>query len=85
MIKEIMIIFAIITGLFFSSCNYNTSENKQTEEEEIETLDTDYDPQRVDDDLANKVKVYITTKFLTDADLRAISEEDRSFSSTKQT
>lgn len=79
MIKEIMIIFAIITGLFFSSCNYNTSENKQTKEEEIETLDTDYNPQSVDDDLANKVKVYITTKFLTDADLRAISEEDRKF------
>lgn len=74
-----MMIFAIIAGLFFSSCNNNTSENKQTEVQENETIDTDYALQGVDDELANKVKEYITTKFLTDSDLRAIAEEDRKF------
>ena len=77
--KEIMMIFAIIAGIFFSSCNNNTSENKQTEVQENETIDTNYSHQSVDNELANKVKEYITTKFLTDADLRAISEEDRKF------
>lgn len=72
-------IFAIIAGVFFSSCNNNTSENKQTEVENNETIDTNYALQNVDDNLANKVKEYITTKFLTEADLRAISKEDRHF------
>lgn len=77
--KEIMMMFAIIAGLFFSSCNNNSSENKKTEVQENETIDTNYTLQSVDDDLANNLKEYITTKFLTDADLRAISEEDRKF------
>lgn len=77
--KETMMIFALIAGVFFGSCNNKTSKNKQTEVEKKETIDTDLASRSVDDDLANKVKDYITTKFLTEADLRAISEEDRKF------
>ena len=77
--KGIIITFGIIAGIFFSACNNKTAENNKTAVTEIETIDTDYASRGLDDDLAVKVKNYITTKFLTEADLRVISEEDRKF------
>lgn len=74
-----MMTFAIIAGVFFSSCNNNTSEKEQKNIEKKETIGDDYAFRSIDNDLAKKIKEYITTKFLTDADLKAISEEDRNF------
>ncbi|MGV8962078.1 MAG: hypothetical protein ACOH2V_01705 [Candidatus Saccharimonadaceae bacterium] len=83
--KSILITFAIIAGLFFSSCKKSSSVNNQKEEKkEIkikneEPIVSDYAKQSVDDELADRVKNYITTKFLTEGDLRAISEDQRKF------
>lgn len=90
--KSILITFIVFTGLFFSSCNNKKSKSDseevtkemETEKEEAtpvkkEVVTIDFDEQTVDDELANKIKNYIANDFLTDGDLRAISEEQRKF------
>lgn len=84
-----LITFVILTGLLFSSCKNNQSENNQTqdsEEVEIEekipieaTTVNDFAKQSVDDELADKIKDYLTTEFMTEGDLRAITEDQRKF------
>ena len=79
--KSILITFAILSGLVFSSCKNTNSKNKIKGETTIPvgTKDLDYAKQSVDDELADKIKNYINTTFLTEADMRAISEDDRKF------
>ena len=77
MSKSTLITIAIITGLLFSSCRNNSSENKQVGESD--TKSTDIATQNPNDELAEKINNYITTQFMTEADLRAISEEDKKF------
>ena len=91
--RNLLITFAILTGLFLNSCKNSSSENNQTEvSKEIkseteetnsvegrEAIVTDYAKESIDDELADKIKSYITTKFLTEGDLRAISEDQRKF------
>lgn len=90
--KNILIILVIFTGLYISSCKNTTSENDQTqgdtelktEKEEADLVDekpmiTEFAKQSVDDELADKIKYYINTEFLTEGDLRAILEEQRKF------
>lgn len=79
--KSILIAFAIITGLVFSSCKNTKTENKTKSETTIPvgTKDDDYAKRSVDDKLADKIKEYINDKFLTEADNRAITEGQRKF------
>lgn len=86
-----LITLVILSGLLFSSCNNNQSESNQTqdsEEIEIEGDETisiedatvnDFAKQGVDDELADKIKDYLTTEFMTEGDLRAITEDQRKF------
>ena len=66
MSKNTLITIAIFTGLIFSSCRNNSSKIKQSDTEK-------------NDELADKIKKYILTHFLTKADLRVISDDDRKF------
>ena len=91
--KKILMTIVILIGFFFSSCKNNNSENNQigvSKEiktkneasipvEEKEAIIADFAKQSVDDELADKIKNYITTKFLTEGDLRTITENQRKF------
>ena len=57
------------------------SENKRKSETTIPvgTIDDDYAKKSVDDKLADQIKDYITSEFLTEADNRAITEDQRKF------
>lgn len=91
--RSILLAFVILTGLFFNSCNNKKSKNEQievTNENQIEKKETapklekkvaitDFSKQSVDDELADKIKSYITSDFLEEGDLRAIKEEQRKF------
>lgn len=85
--NRILIAFAILSVLVFNSCKNNNSEKNQSKEIKIESEGTipvgtksdDYAKKVVDDELANKIKHYITDKFLTEGDIRAITEEQRKF------
>ena len=77
--KRILITIGILTGVLFTSCKNSNSENKQTGAEASETAVTGFVKQEEDDHLAKEIGMYIATKFMTDADLNAISEEDRKF------
>ena len=87
MSKGIFITLAISSGLFFSSCKNSNSENNQSTEIKTEleatipvgTKKVEDDKKGVDDELADKIKNYIITEFLTDADNRAITEDQRKF------
>ena len=73
----------MITSIAFISCNDNfkTSENSEPIQEEIIDPEIITKVNEHDDraDLVEKVKTYITAHYLTEADLRAISKEDRKF------
>lgn len=87
--KYILLLFVISTGLFFNSCKNDSSKNSKTEvhSEDGEKNSeygkvaelSDFAQQSVDDELAEKVKNYLITEFLTDGDLRAIKEDQRKF------
>lgn len=87
--KHLLILFVIFIGLFFHSCKNDSSKNGKTEvhsEVEEKNLEDeniaeilDFAQQSVDDELAEEVKTYLTTEFLTDGDLRAIKENQRKF------
>ena len=91
--KHKLITIVILVGLFFNSCKNKSSENikievskeiKTEKEESIpieekEALVSDFVKQSVDDELADKINSYITTKFLTEADLKLIPESQRKF------
>lgn len=91
--KNILIALIIFAGLFFNSCKNSNSGNNQKEVnqeiktenvetipgEEKEAIGSDFAKQSVDDELADKIKNYITSKFLTEGDLRAIKEDQRKF------
>lgn len=91
--KHILIIIVILAGLFFNSCKNKSSKNikievskeiKTEKEESIpieekEALVSDFVKQSVDDELADKINSYITTKFLTEGDLELIPEGQRQF------
>lgn len=91
--NKILIPLIIITGLLFNACNNNNADNSQTEISEEHKLDSEetitnenentelvnFSEETVDDTLADKIKTYINTDFLTEGDLRAISEEQKKF------
>ena len=81
--KNILIAFVILIGLVFSSCKNSSSENKETlvVESEVESEEmTWFDTNDIEnEELAERVKDYITNQFLTEADKRAISEDQRKF------
>lgn len=76
-------IILILAGLTFSSCNNDTSKGTQSETTEAnpleEIISTDLGNQSQNEELAHKVKSYIAGKYLTEGDLRAISEDQRKF------
>lgn len=76
---------ALLAGLLLNSCKNDTAV-KETEktvisnsEKEIISDDSKYDKKTVNDELANKVKNYLTTSYLTEADLKAIEVDQRKF------
>lgn len=91
--RSIVIVFLILNGLFLGACNNKKSKNDQAEvtnQNKIEKEETtpvvkkegviaDFSKQSVDDELANKLKKYITSDFLEEGDLKAIKEEQRKF------
>lgn len=91
--KQILITIVILTGLFLISCKNNSPENIKIEVskeiktkkkesirlEEKEPLVGDFAKQSEDDELADKIKNYITTKFLTEGDLKSIPDEQKKF------
>lgn len=85
MTNYFLLTMLIISGLFLSSCdNKNNQKNEEKVRKDIaikiaEVDSTNYVEQSVDDELADNIKKFITTKFLTQADLRAISDNQRKF------
>ncbi|MCK5816185.1 MAG: hypothetical protein KAH07_09595 [Flavobacteriaceae bacterium] len=89
--KNIIPTIVILVSLFLSSCKTKNPEKKQIEvskevktevpnvPKEKELILPDYTKQSVDDKLADKIKTYITTVFLTDGDLRVIAKDQRKF------
>ena len=80
-IREITIIIVIV-GLVFSSCKNQNSKNASTETNKIETEEVvtpKIENENVNDELIDKIKDYIATEYLSEADLRAISEDQRKF------
>ena len=90
--RNIWISLIILAGLVFGSCKNNTSEKDQTQggtelntDNEKSTpvkegvIVADFSEQSVDDALADKIKYYLNTEFLTEGDLRAISDNQRRF------
>lgn len=80
-IKTTILIISI--GLAFSSCKTDHSKNAETESIKTNPAEKETTSQvekpRNSDELTDKVKEYITTKYLTEADLRTISEDQRKF------
>ena len=78
--KILLVTFTILTGLFFNSCKNPNSEKLKGEATiPVGTKNIDDDKIGVDDELADKIKNYITSEFLTEADARAITEDQRKF------
>lgn len=73
----------VFAGLAFSSCKNQDSKNASTETEKIEDEEeiivSDIENDNENSELVAKVKEYITAQYLTEADLRAISEDQRKF------
>lgn len=57
------------------------TENKKTEQvTKTDSVKTEsFAPQSVNDELADKIKEYITTKFINESDLKTLTQEDRKF------
>lgn len=76
----LILVFAVLA---FHSCKNQDSKNASTEndkikiEEEITTIG--FENENDNAELVAKVKDYITTKYLTESDLRAISDDQRKF------
>lgn len=77
--KELLVTFTLLIGLSLNSCTNKSAENRQSGSEETEIIVSDYATQSIDDDLADKIKNYINNQFLTEADLRAISDDEKKF------
>lgn len=79
--NSILIIFTILTGLVFSQCRNTNSEKKTKNEKTIPvgTKNDNYAKKSVDNKLADKIKDYITSEFVTEADSKAITEDQRKF------
>lgn len=77
---RIGVILVILAGLSFNSCKNDTSKKTQSETNPSEEGNTtDSEEQSQNEELANKVKSYIIQEYLTEADLRAISGDQRKF------
>lgn len=72
----------LFIALTFSACKTDNSKNADTEIKpdsvEIKTT-SQVEKQEEDEEVAENIRKYITTKYLTEADLRAISEDQRKF------
>ena len=79
MSKNTLITIAIFTGLILSSCRNNSSKIKQSDTEKNQEMITESVKTNKNDELAEKIKNYILNHFLTKADLRVISDDDRKF------
>ncbi|MDY2586821.1 hypothetical protein [Winogradskyella aquimaris] len=91
--KYIVISVILLSVFVFNSCQNKTSENikidtskeikspneESVASEEKESSDPGFAIQSVDDELAHKIKNYLTSKFLKEADLRSIPKEERKF------
>jgi len=80
--KHILIAITLLSGMFFNSCKNNSEEINTTKEESIqgkETRQSDYVKQSENDTLADKIRDYITTDFLTDTDLASMPVEQKKF------
>ena len=76
-----MLIILVFAGSVFSSCNTQNSKNVSTDIDAIvvnEDLPLN-ESEEENSELVKHVKNYLSTKFLTEADLRAISEDQRKF------
>ena len=73
----------VFIGLVFTSCKNQDSKNVSSETDKIESEEGMITPNLdngIDDaQLVAAVKEYITTNYLTEADLRAIPKDDRKF------
>lgn len=78
--KKVMIIL-LFAALAFSSCKNQDSKKTSTETDNIETEEeiTIHDSESGNVALIAKIKDYITTQYLTESDLRTISEDERKF------
>ncbi len=78
-----MTIIMIFVGLAFSSCKNQDSKKNATETDKIESAEAvitpEFENEINDAQLVATVKDYITTTYLTEADLRAIPEDQRKF------
>lgn len=80
---RIGVIFVIFAGLSLNSCKNDPSKNTQSETTELnlseEVITSDFEIQSQNEEVANKVKSYIIDTYLTEGDLRAISEDQKKF------
>ncbi|MGO3181443.1 MAG: hypothetical protein ACTIJ9_01285 [Aequorivita sp.] len=78
-----MTLIMVFAGLAFSSCKNQDSKKTSTETDKIEVdegvITPEFENEINDSDLVAKVKDYITSEYLSEADLRAISEDQRTF------
>lgn len=78
-----IVVAFLIASIAFMSCKDNSKTSETTEPIQEEIIDPEIiTTVNMHDDraeLVEKVKAYITKEYLTEADLRAISEDDRKF------
>lgn len=79
--KYVSLLCLILIGLTFQSCNNETSkENEELEQNQIENSSiSDVETDTSDNQLVGKIKAYLSNRFLTDGDKRAITKEQRKF------
>lgn len=70
----------VFSGILFTSCKDQNSKDALTETQKIEVEEVAKPEfENENDELVDKVKTYLTKEYLTEADLRAISEDQRKF------
>ncbi|TXD47213.1 hypothetical protein [Polaribacter sp. IC073] len=70
--KHIILLLLIFIGLLINACKKNKADTR-------EEFTTPFSKQNTDDEMSKKIKTFLTTKFLTAADVRAIDNNQRKF------
>lgn len=78
---KIVTLALVFSTFLFTSCKNQDSKNASSEPDKIESEEeiTIQESEDDNDELVARVKEFITTQYLTEADLRAISEDQRQF------
>lgn len=75
--------FTLLAGIYFTSCGNSNNTDNEVNVKDTVYIEKDsaqeFVEQSMDDNLAVKIKQFILKDYMTEADLQAISEEDRRF------